>query len=546
MNDSAVFTARLFVALTATILSIFYTFQMSQGRCNIHPLYVQLVTAVVYTLSSFGFDDFVFTTVLFADGTQVKVSIARYLFWVMTCPVILAGYIQLLHYMPTVQHDYIRTTFIIVKDIITMCFGILAAVQPAGTLKIIFLIISFIFSFWLIIDMFFLLRERAIDFSERRLWIWLQVTSWLMLSSWMIFPLLFIIGPPGFSAISEGGDAVGHAVGDLIAKNIFGFSVWYFRYYIVFPHRDRVMKEMAIKNPAMVSAAIVPADRNSKKKVSSVTAPPVGTILVVEREPHIQRLIEYLTQDANVNVEFAFDNDQARRILDRCRLDQFSCVFINLSDALNMDPHEMEEAKVHFSAEPFCMPVVGYTFDYSDTVQDHEIALFCHARVAHMIDPRHLAEIVEHWGRTAKLWRERSRAEREEQKQFAGVPRSARSGGDDGMSHIGDQSRTMLTRRNSFASEVTNGGHFPGKLYLAQQPHSRPPANSFSFAQQDVTSPGSVPDMSNYQQSMNDTCCAFGCDRAAELKCSNCHKVQYCSRDCQVRHWRNGHKQECK
>lgn len=28
--------------------------------------------------------------------------------------------------------------------------------------------------------------------------------------------------------------------------------------------------------------------------------------------------------------------------------------------------------------------------------------------------------------------------------------------------------------------------------------------------------------------------------------CSRCKATCYCSKDCQIAHWRNGHKQECK
>ena len=28
-------------------------------------------------------------------------------------------------------------------------------------------------------------------------------------------------------------------------------------------------------------------------------------------------------------------------------------------------------------------------------------------------------------------------------------------------------------------------------------------------------------------------------------KCSKCHKARYCSKPCQIKHWRNGHKLEC-
>lgn len=36
------------------------------------------------------------------------------------------------------------------------------------------------------------------------------------------------------------------------------------------------------------------------------------------------------------------------------------------------------------------------------------------------------------------------------------------------------------------------------------------------------------------------------CNGAAKQKCSGCLSIFYCSRECQVKDWKNGHKNECK
>ena len=45
-------------------------------------------------------------------------------------------------------------------------------------------------------------------------------------------------------------------------------------------------------------------------------------------------------------------------------------------------------------------------------------------------------------------------------------------------------------------------------------------------------------------------CCA-ACDTPKTTKrplksCNRCHTAQYCNRDCQMNHWKTGHKTECK
>ena len=42
------------------------------------------------------------------------------------------------------------------------------------------------------------------------------------------------------------------------------------------------------------------------------------------------------------------------------------------------------------------------------------------------------------------------------------------------------------------------------------------------------------------------TCAAPGCPKEAHLKCSRCQTVRYCSKACQVTHWKAGHSKACR
>ena len=49
------------------------------------------------------------------------------------------------------------------------------------------------------------------------------------------------------------------------------------------------------------------------------------------------------------------------------------------------------------------------------------------------------------------------------------------------------------------------------------------------------------------QPSRSDTTCAApGCPKEAHLKCSRCQTVRYCSKGCQVTHWKAGHSKACR
>lgn len=50
----------------------------------------------------------------------------------------------------------------------------------------------------------------------------------------------------------------------------------------------------------------------------------------------------------------------------------------------------------------------------------------------------------------------------------------------------------------------------------------------------------------HYRELVSQSCCTFCRKVSVGLKqCSACKTAQYCSRECQVRHWRAGHRQEC-
>ena len=42
------------------------------------------------------------------------------------------------------------------------------------------------------------------------------------------------------------------------------------------------------------------------------------------------------------------------------------------------------------------------------------------------------------------------------------------------------------------------------------------------------------------------TCFNPSCDNPGTKRCGRCKRAFYCSSDCQVAHWRSGHKRRCK
>src|SRR5271170_3017625 len=51
-------------------------------------------------------------------------------------------------------------------------------------------------------------------------------------------------------------------------------------------------------------------------------------------------------------------------------------------------------------------------------------------------------------------------------------------------------------------------------------------------------------DFANFSHN-NRQCRADGCQNEGTMKCGRCNSAKYCSRECQIAHWKSKHKQIC-
>jgi len=51
----------------------------------------------------------------------------------------------------------------------------------------------------------------------------------LLMVSWILFPILYIVGPECFGLISNQFSIIGHVIGDIISKNLWGLMAWKLR-----------------------------------------------------------------------------------------------------------------------------------------------------------------------------------------------------------------------------------------------------------------------------------------------------------------------------
>jgi len=402
-NEQGVFGARLCVFVCSAFLIAFYLFQFSNGRCNAHPIYVQSVTLIVYALAAFGDTNYLFTTIENSQGEKVQLALGRYLFWIMTCPVIISNVNTLLNIFTPDDIDLPKITFMMCKDIILMCFGILGAVQTSESLKWTFIVFSFLVGGWLLRDIFrTMFRKKSFFTPYERCWEWIILVMTVFLFSWGVFPVLYMIGPPALNLTSPEADKIGHACGDLFAKNFFGFTCWYVRYVVLDEHVKNFKNSRAVTPYGSVPKHVIYGGGSQRKR-----KPMLGRkhlhVIVVEQKIELQRLFTLMMQEAGVICHFAFDLKMAARMLKREHLGTFTAVLIDL-DVAKESRVLTQRFRVNFRKKPYYVPVLGYSFSAGPIAEKDDS--LCDGVINHVLDESHIAELVEHWGHASEHWKE--------------------------------------------------------------------------------------------------------------------------------------------
>lgn len=77
-------------------------------------------------------------------------------------------------------------------------------------------------------------NDHTMSISQRNA---LQSIFYLYFISWLLFPILFMIGPESFNLIDMEASNALHAIGDIFAKNLFGYLAWKF-HWVDMNHTD--------------------------------------------------------------------------------------------------------------------------------------------------------------------------------------------------------------------------------------------------------------------------------------------------------------------
>jgi len=419
--------ANLIVFTSSLLLIGFYSFKFHSKQCNIHPIYVQCITVITYSLAAFSNNNHGIVIVNFSDGNR-EINIQRYLNWIVTCPVIIANLEGLIRSFEPKKQSIEKVTFLIMKDLVLTGFGILAAVQTNLSIKYVLVTASFLIAALLVRELMDAVAENKRRLDEFRAWGPVMAILALFFFSWSLFPVFFILGPPCLNIMSREMDQIGHALADLLAKNLLGLSIWHVR-FITLAASYRLMAETS----GTRRGSFVERFRGNKHKVYaprriSGYIPGSISVLLIEARPEMQLLFDYLMREVGIVCKNAFTIEEALKILKRERVRSFGAVLVNVKHFRSLGVERLQKMNV---------PILAFQFDSDGNGEDFDLDSLLEAAgsvfdgiIVRPLDQRGVAQQIHHWMTVSSQWQETHNGMRLEKKlrlQAPGSPRPTTS-----------------------------------------------------------------------------------------------------------------------
>lgn len=201
--------AQLFIGLISLIIAVNFGFLKCQKKFVPWQLfYLMCVETISYFIM-------VLTDVpLFINDT---VPLIRYLTWCATCPPLLNNMIHIVG-----NDDSDISMQMTMVNIWMIIFGVLSALS-IGAMKIVFFVFAAI-----VYCFMFLWTRRILQNNKKQLTDFKSRKNLLFLffGFWSVFPILFLIGPEGYGAITGEMSMFLHCLGDLLSKNLCTVIMW--------------------------------------------------------------------------------------------------------------------------------------------------------------------------------------------------------------------------------------------------------------------------------------------------------------------------------
>jgi len=374
-------------------------------------------------------------------------EIGRYLIWMLTCPVILYQYCNMLMFFGGKVISQRRINFLIITDLAQLAMGVYGGAVPHLLKGKIAIVLAFLFGVAMVYNLLEITLSH-LSYFPRALHLELYASISLLLFSWGIFPAMFCLSLPTIGMITGAHARIGFAVGDLLAKNLFGISMWYLTWVLLLPLKQANLEKMGAKDvldkldhtdlstvrhldplaheSGDNTTASKILDRDASNFFSALNSDPNSnadmTVLVIENRPASQKLISYMFEKENVSVVFAFDFNTAIPTLRREHSEMYDAILINLEMAEKAKPEATNLRNVALK-DPYFLPIIGYSFDQFDLNKFSVGKCVCDDVVKHALDERGFVELIAHWTKVTEFRRTREETAQAEKEHANSSPR---------------------------------------------------------------------------------------------------------------------------
>jgi len=173
-----------------------------------------------------------------ADRVINEVPVARYMEWLITCPVLLIA----LSNLTGLKDDYNwRTMKLLTADQGTILFGATGA-MASGSIKAVFFVVGVsygIVTYFTCLEVYVESYANVPPNAKKTV----SIMAYMFFMSWLCFPLFWLLGEEGFGHVNQNMSTILHSIADLFSKNLWGLYSWYLRVQVREYHRKKWFEE---------------------------------------------------------------------------------------------------------------------------------------------------------------------------------------------------------------------------------------------------------------------------------------------------------------
>jgi hypothetical protein len=234
---------QVLVIIITVGMFLFFLYQFIMGKAAWEILFVCFIEVLVYLSAA-----------LIPDGYEpvfghANSPMIRFISWQTTCPFLIKVMLTVVN--PHAQYNKEASSTsnkLIAADLLMNACGMFGCIYENIGIKLALFAVGCMIAMYIVNHIYvqYEMCQGSLDQPIAR-----RGLLFLMFFSWALFPVLFLMNPDHFELMSWGTSAVTHAIGDLLAKNLFGLWAW-----VIMTRTGKAAKKKEEKEKAVLAEAL--------------------------------------------------------------------------------------------------------------------------------------------------------------------------------------------------------------------------------------------------------------------------------------------------